>query len=134
LAHDLRVPLVFTGRVLHSDIPGLLAQIDLFVIPRRDLPITRHAGPLKLVEAMMAGRAIIASPLGDIPDLVADGAGVLLPGDSVDELAAALVQWGRDPAGRALLGAQARARGSQLLTWHAAATHHAEIYGRVLSR
>ena len=134
LANEWKVPVVLTGRVPHGEIPGLLAQIDLFVIPRRDLPITRYAGPLKLVEALAAGRAIIATGLGDIPDLMADGAGVLLPGDSVDDLAKALVRWGRDTEGRTRLGDRARARLPNLPTWTLAAQQHAEIYRQALAR
>jgi len=131
LANELGLPVVFTGRVPHAEIPALLSQIDLFVIPRRDLPITRYAGPLKLVEAMSGGRAILASPLGDIPDLLENGAGCLLQGSTVEELAAALVKWGKDPAGRAHLESRACARSAQLPTWQDAARQHAEIYQRV---
>jgi glycosyltransferase involved in cell wall biosynthesis len=67
--------------------------------------------PLALVEAMAAGRAIVATRYRGIPDTVTDGVEALLvePGDAA-ELARAIERLAADGELRARLGAAARAR------------------------
>jgi glycosyltransferase involved in cell wall biosynthesis len=67
--------------------------------------------PLALIEAMAAGRPVVATAVGGVPDLVEEGVtGLLVPaGDSV-ALAAALVRLGEDECERAKMGTAGRAR------------------------
>ncbi len=65
--------LVFTG--LRTDIPDLLSIFDIFVLPSLDEALGRS-----LVEAMAAGKPVVASNVGGIPEAVEDGkTGILVP-------------------------------------------------------
>lgn len=61
-----------------EDVPGVLAQLDLFVLPSLYEPFGRV-----LIEAMAAGKPIVASRAGGVPEIVLDGETGLLvaPGD-----------------------------------------------------
>jgi glycosyltransferase involved in cell wall biosynthesis len=80
--------------------------------------------PLKLFEYMTAGLAVVASALGDIPDLLEDGeAGLLVPAGDSDALAGALLRLDRDRELVRTLGARAAARAAQGPTWADNARH-----------
>jgi glycosyltransferase involved in cell wall biosynthesis len=88
-----------------DDVPALLAAADVVVVPSR-----WDARALIVQEAMQAGRPIVASRVGAIPDLTGDDGAVLVrPGDPA-ELAAAVTAVLDDPAAAARLGSAARAR------------------------
>ena len=73
---------------------------------------SRNEGsPVSLIEAMAAGRPVVATRVGGVPDLVADGVtGRLVPPDDPAALADALAALLRDPERRRALGAAGRAR------------------------
>lgn len=133
LAGQLGVPATFVGRVPAAQVPGWLRQMDLFVVPRRDLTITRFAGPIKLVEAMATGLPIVASGVGDIEPLLADGRGRLVAPGSVAGLAAALMELADQPGRRAAMGRLAREYALNRLLWSSAADRHREAYARALA-
>lgn len=88
----------------------LLAGCDVFV-----LPSLSEGLPVALLEAMSAGRAIVATSVGGVPEVVEGGVDALVvpPGDP-DALAAAAVRLLRDPDERDRLGQAARARAKRL--------------------
>jgi glycosyltransferase involved in cell wall biosynthesis len=96
----------------HRDInPGdeklseLYSQADIFV-----LPTSADASPHVILEAMAAGLAIIATPVGAVPEMIEDGiSGVLVPAGDVQSLAAAMVRL-MDTDFRSSLGREARRR------------------------
>jgi glycosyltransferase involved in cell wall biosynthesis len=113
LAMVERVHLV--GRRPPSKVPDLLPAFDIAVLPS----ITRYASPLKLIEYMAAGLAIVAPDQPNIRELVQDRESALLfpPGDPYG-LAEALVAAAGDSELRRRLGAAARALVEQRrLTW-----------------
>ena len=73
---------------------------------------SRNEGsPTSLIEAMAAGRPVVATRVGGVPDLVEDGVtGRLVPPDDAGALATALVTLLRDPERRRTLGMAARER------------------------
>jgi len=86
-----------------EDIPDLLAAADVFAMPSYSEGL-----PVALLEAMFAGKAIVASSVGGIPDAVKPEREALLtpPGDP-SAIADALRRLLRDPGQRARLGAAA---------------------------
>lgn len=113
-----------------EDIPDLLAATDIFVMPS-----LWEGLPLALLEAMLAGKPVIASRTSGIPEAVHDGIDGLLttPGD-VSELAQTLGGVIRDPARRAALGAAARARATAEFTLGAMADGYERVFREVSGR
>ena len=70
----LRVPVVLLGH--RSDVPDLLAASDVVVVPAR-----WEGQPLIVQEALRAGRPLVATEVGGIPDLVGDAAVMVPYGD-----------------------------------------------------
>ena len=81
--NDLTDVVELAGGVEKSSIPGLLARMDVATAPYPNLD-DFYFSPLKLFEYMAAGRAIVASGIGQVTEIVHHGrTGMLVtPGDS----------------------------------------------------
>lgn len=113
-----------------TDIPGLLAAADLFV-----LPSLQEALGLVLLEAMAAGLPVIASRVGGIPELVQSGQqGLLVPAGDSSALAAAIAALLADKQQAARLGAAGRKRVLAQFTaenmWQETDAVYREVEGR----
>ncbi|MCI0747462.1 MAG: glycosyltransferase family 4 protein [Verrucomicrobia subdivision 3 bacterium] len=104
----LRERAVFTGSVSPDRIPSLIASMDVAVAPYPPLDHF-YFSPLKVFEYMAAGRAIVASRIGQIEKIIEhnDTGWLVAPGD-VAALAEALRTLHDQPDLRRRLGAQAR--------------------------
>jgi glycosyltransferase involved in cell wall biosynthesis len=90
----------FTGLVDPGRVPELLSRATVLALPNPASAIsTRSTSPLKLFEYMAAGRAIVASDLPSIREVLHDDVDAMLvtPGDA-EALAAAIRRLIRDPA------------------------------------
>jgi glycosyltransferase involved in cell wall biosynthesis len=77
-----------------SDIPAVYGAADAIVLPSR-----REGLPLTLLEALAAGKPVVASRVGGIPDVVKHGRDTLLVDpEKPAALAAALISLLHDPA------------------------------------
>jgi glycosyltransferase involved in cell wall biosynthesis len=103
-SYGLSGKVLFTGK--RSDIPELMAAMDLYFITSK-----REGLPLSLIEAMMSGKAIVATSVGGIPDTISHNEDGLLtePGDRTGMVRAVLAL-ADDPTRRLRLGARARKR------------------------
>jgi glycosyltransferase involved in cell wall biosynthesis len=91
---------------LRSDVAAVLAAADIFVQPSLSEGL-----PLALLEAMFAGRAIVATDVGQVSVALADGeAGVLVEPGSPPALARAIDRLLTDPDLARELGARAYRR------------------------
>jgi glycosyltransferase involved in cell wall biosynthesis len=98
-------PVSWVGPVDGARKAALLAEADVFVFPSW---YHFECQPLVVIEAMAAGKAIIASDEAAIPDLISDGeTGLLVHGKSVGEITEALALLLENPNLRANLGAAA---------------------------
>ena len=119
---------IFTGHVEHERVPALLDACDILLSPH--VPMTDGSeffgSPTKLFEYMAMGKGIVASRLGQIGEVLADGETALLaePGNA-RQLADAILCLGRSRELRESLGAAARRAAVERHTWK----HNA---GRVL--
>lgn len=105
LAAPLREAAVLTGH--RTDVMELLDAADVLVHPSRF-----DAFPTVLLEAMAAGVPVVATAVGGIPEILADGHGGRLvePSLGAEGIADALARLLRDPALRARLGRAGRER------------------------
>jgi glycosyltransferase involved in cell wall biosynthesis len=123
----------WAGRVhllgYRADIPDILAAADIFAMPSLSEGL-----PLALIEAMFAGRAIVASNVGGIPDAVEDGREALLvpPGDAT-ALGAALQRLLSSPTLRASLGTAAQRRAESEFTTARMADQYEDLYRSLLA-
>jgi glycosyltransferase involved in cell wall biosynthesis len=101
---------VLTGSVPRGEIEAALASFDVAVQPA----VTSYACPMKILEYMAAGRAIVAPGSDNVRELLTDGeTAVLCPGGtepSTEDLGAAVAALIRDPEKRRRLGEAARRR------------------------
>jgi len=108
------------GMLPHAQVPSYLAACDILVSPHgRQADGGEFFGsPTKLYEYMAMGRAIVASRVGQIGEVLADGESALLvePEDA-DALASSIVRLVDDPCLRAKLGQTARAHAEARHTW-----------------
>ncbi len=110
---------VFAGRVDRDRHPSLVGACDLYLLPS----VHDHRGnvdglPNALLDALAAGRAVIASDVAGVGLAVRDSeTGLLVPEGDAGALAAAIDALLRDPARRDALGAAARADVTHRLTW-----------------
>lgn len=120
---------VFTGWVPTEQVPAYYSLIDVAAFPREQCRVCELVPPLKPVEAMAMGKAVVAADLPALAETVREReTGILVPSGDRDALAAALADLARHPAKRARLGQSARAFVSRERTWHSTAATVAEVY------
>jgi len=112
--------IVFTGNVAHDRVPGLLDAADILVSPH--LPFAEgerfFGSPSKLFEYMAMGKAIVASDLEQLSQVLQHQvtAWLVAPG-SAEELAAAVELLASDGELRQSLGKRARTVALSCYTW-----------------
>jgi glycosyltransferase involved in cell wall biosynthesis len=112
-----------------SDIGDLLAACDIYVQPSRS-----ECSGQALVEAMLAGCAVVASDTGGVREIVRDGVtGLLVPVGDVAALSAAIGTLTDDAARRAWLGGRARACAAALPGLDAMCRATEAVYHEALS-
>lgn len=95
-----------------SDIPELLAAADLYVSASHEEGFSNS-----LLEALAAGKAVVATRVGGNPEMLRDGElGILVEPQDPAALASGIEALLRDPARRAKLGALAAADAAQRYT------------------
>jgi glycosyltransferase involved in cell wall biosynthesis len=134
LALASRAPVRFAGALDRDAMAAALQAADAVVVPS----VVDRAGnvdglPNTLLEALAAGRPVIASRVAGIPDVVKDGEhGLLVEAKDVNGLASALMRLRDDPALGGRLGRAARERVSASFSWDAAARAFEDCYRQAL--
>ena len=92
----------FTG--WRSDLAAVYADLDVAVCCSRN-----EGTPVSLIEAGAAGRAVIGTRVGGMPDIITPGVnGLLVPSGDAAALAAAIADLLADTGRREAMGAQGR--------------------------
>ena len=111
---------IFTGRVPRDLAPLYHQALDVFVVPRKDLAVTRAVTPLKPVEALASARPVVGSDLPALREIIDDGGtGLLAPAEDPRELARAISTLLSDAGYRTALGQAGRAAVLAGRTWAA---------------
>lgn len=107
------------------NVAALVSRLDAVVLP------SLHEGfPNVLLEAMASRVPVVASPVGDVANLVADGeVGFVVPNDDPAPLAEALARLdAMGPEGRARLGAAGRRRVEERYPMEVVAGRYLALY------
>jgi glycosyltransferase involved in cell wall biosynthesis len=105
-AHELGVmrDTLFLG--YQEDVAPFYAAFDALV-----LPSSNEGTPVSVIEALAAGRPVVATRVGGVPDVVQEGEdGFLVDPGATDDLADRLAQLARDEGLREQMGAAGRKR------------------------
>ena len=118
------------GMLAKSEVIQILSHATVFVCPSEYEPL----GIVNL-EAMACGSAVVASAVGGIPEVVADGqTGLLVPPGDEQALAAAINAVVGDPAMAAEFGGRGRERAVAEFSWDKIAAQTAELYAQLARR
>lgn len=123
-----------TGKLAYADLETYLAACDVCWLPLRDSGANRGRYPLKVNDYMAAGRPVVATDVGDLPDLVRRGQFGLVAPDQPGPLAEAVVSLLRAPEQRQKMGRLARQMAETELTWEQMSARLATFYQRLLAR
>jgi glycosyltransferase involved in cell wall biosynthesis len=125
---EIQEAVVFTGEMQPSDISKLHQHCEFFVLPSRSEPFG-----IVLLEAMVFGKAIVATKVGGIPELVIDGHnGILVPPNNSDALARALTRMISDRKLRSHLGKNGLALVEEVYNFHIILDRYTALFQRVL--
>ena len=114
----------FLGKVPPTQIPSLLAGSQLFVLGSRDEPFG-----IVLLEAMAAGKAVVATRVGGVPEFVEDGVnGRLVPPNDPVALAQGMSELLSNPTLRQKLAQTGKHLVSQQYTWKKQGSAFWQIY------
>ena len=125
---------IFTGRIPHQEVNDYYSLIDIFVCPRLRMRLTELVTPLKPLESMAMGKAVLASDVGGHKELIEDGrTGRLFAAENADDLITRSVQLANDPAMQAKLGEAGRQFVTNERSWEKLATRYVQLYEDALA-
>jgi glycosyltransferase involved in cell wall biosynthesis len=113
----------FTGDLRGSALKQSVGEIAVVVMPS----VCEETAGLSAIEQMMRGRAVIASDIGGLTEVVGDAGLKFVPGDS-QALASCIRRIINDPVLAASLGSAARTRALQLFSLGSMIQRHLSLY------
>jgi glycosyltransferase involved in cell wall biosynthesis len=125
----LQDAVTFVGATFGADKAALLRDSDVFVLPSYSEGL-----PIALLEAMAAGNAVIATPVGAMPDVVVPGThGMLVPPGDAMAVAAAILAMAADRKALARMQQACRGRVADRYSLEQLARGFAELYGQLVN-
>jgi glycosyltransferase involved in cell wall biosynthesis len=120
------------GRVAIDDLPGLLADADIGLVPSRPEPYLELSLSTKLLEYAAMGLPAIVSDLATFRAHFSEEALRYVPGGDTRALAAAIRELAADPPRAAAMGLAAR-REAQRYAWQEQAARYVAIVERLVA-
>jgi PEP-CTERM/exosortase A-associated glycosyltransferase len=119
----------FLGRVSNDQVERYYSIMDVMVYPRLSVRLTELVTPLKPLEAMALGKAILGSGVGGIRELVEpDVTGLLFEPGNVDSFCQQATRLLLDEALSRTLGAQARQKITEEKDWKRLVQRYQQVY------
>ncbi|MCC6484202.1 MAG: glycosyltransferase family 4 protein [Armatimonadetes bacterium] len=131
LAQELGISerVLLFGRADRTQAAALFKGCHFFVLPSRHEPF----GIVNL-EAMAAGKAVVATRVGGVPEVVLDGeTGLVVPREDEKALAGAMSKLANDEPLRERMGAAGRER-ARLFSWDTITEQYLEVYQEALGQ
>ena len=123
---------IFTGRVPHEEVEDYYSIVDIAPFPRLPLPVTEMVSPLKPFEAMAMEKAVIASSVDALVEIVDhNNTGLIFEKGSKSDLASKIVGLIDDRMLRQELGEKARIWVCENRDWSSISGTLGEIYSRL---
>ncbi len=135
MAYELNLShrLIFTDYLPSDTIPDVLASADVAVACFSDEEFVRCKSPLKVAEYLAAGKAIVASRVGEVPWMTG-GAAILVEPGSASDLANGIGRLLGNRELRQELGLAARRRAEAVVNWKQSAKNLEEAYWVALGK
>lgn len=119
----------YLGRVPHEDIERYYSILDVLVYPRRSSRITEMVTPLKPLEAMALGKAVLGSDVGGIRELIEpETTGLLFASGEIDDFCRQATRLLQDENLRSVMGKNARARVCAERDWATVTERYRKVY------
>ena len=130
-AAGLRIEVDFRGAVAPADMPGQLSGSAIGVAPYPDLggEQQQYFSPLKVYEYLAAGLPVVASAVGQLPQILGE-LGTLVPPSDPAALASAIDDLAADPVLRGERGWRGRVQAEEKHSWAGAVDHILDLAGR----
>ena len=130
-AAGLGIEVDFRGAVAPADMPGQLAGSAIGVAPYPDLggEQQQYFSPLKVYEYLAAGLPVVASAVGQLPQILGELGTLVSPSDPA-ALAAAIDTLAADPVLRGKLGWRGRMQAEEKHSWAGAVDRILGLAGR----
>lgn len=117
------------GKVSHDEIERYYSVVDVLVYPRHSIRLTELVTPLKPLEAMALGKAILGSDVGGIRELVeSEKTGILYRADNVEDFCAQAKRLLSQTSLQRKLGEEARDFILREKDWKVLALRYIDIY------
>jgi glycosyltransferase involved in cell wall biosynthesis len=120
---------IFTGAIPLDELAQIYRLAKVFV-----LPSLQENCPQVLLEAMAQGKAIVASDIAPVREMLPQGSAELVPPLDREALAQTLIRLVLDAGVRDELGARARQRAHDVYRWEKVACRIVEAYRRLERR
>lgn len=121
--------LIMTGRVPHDVVEAHYSLIDIAPFPRRSQPVTEMVSPLKPLEALAMGKAVMVSSLRALNEMIEhEKTGLVFEKGNIEAFSQMLGRLLKDPPLRQRLGAAGRDWVVENRTW----TRTAETIAKAL--
>lgn len=113
-----------------NDVPQLMAAMDVYILASLD-----EMFPVAVLEAMAAGKAIVATRVGGVPECVADGqTGLLAPSENPKALADAIIKLLANPGLRSEMGTRAQEAARQEFSVESQTPRLEAVFARLIDR
>jgi glycosyltransferase involved in cell wall biosynthesis len=120
---------IFAGNHDNDSLPAFYADADIVAIPS-----LKEATSIAGLEAMASARAVVATNVGGLPEIIEDGvSGLLVPPRDPEALSVAIKRLLEMPELRKQLGLAARSSVERKFTWEQVANETTRAYERAIA-
>jgi glycosyltransferase involved in cell wall biosynthesis len=130
-SNNFQEDIIMTGKVPHGEVPNLISAFDIAVMPHSNV----YGSPMKILEYMAMGKAVVAPRLGPLEDVIDDGkTGLLFEPENAEDLTQKILKLLLDEKLRETLGSVARESIIKEHNWEHRAQNILALYNNSVKR